>query len=245
MYLNTTPENQIKKEYEVLFKSGEIRVNLRAKKHGKSFIPDSEGDVELWAIFKPMGVEDYWVVERSVKTPTERDGVRDVDYDTEEMERKILKNHLKKWSLDIPLQFDEEKDQLTDECLRVVLSQPAPLIGSFVEEYHNSFRITNEEKQQIDKQCAVLFSKNSRGVDAACDAVTLFCVLGNMWEKFGLNRFDLKKLSYKEYAQLRMVLSHEIEKQRRENNTNKKQGSAMVAGAGGRTRPSRGIVVQG
>ena len=71
--------------------------------------------------------------------------------------------------------------------------------------------------------------------------VTLFCTLGNFWEKFGLNRFDLKKLPYKEFLMLRVMMQKEGEAMKRNQPQHNKGSNTRIAGPGGRTRPSRGI----
>ena len=96
----------------------------------------------------------------------------------------------------------------------------------------------------ITRQSINLFSKHSHGVKDACEAVGLFCTLGNYWEKFGINRDMLPKMPQKEYLMLKMMVGNEGEAMRRNNaSAHSKPSPNRVAGAGGRTRASRGVVV--
>jgi hypothetical protein len=79
----------------------------------------------------------------------------------------------------------------------------------------------------------------------ACEAVSLFCTLGNYYEKFGLDRDRLWELPYREYLLLKMMIRQEGEARQREESrrkTSAHSGTKIVAGHGGRARPSRGIV---
>jgi len=244
MYLNITDDEQIRKEYELFAGGDDIKISINAKKHGKSFLPDPDGKIVLWAKFRKMTVENYWFIEKLMKFEVERDKHVEVEYDMEEGKRQILRFQLTGWNLPLELRFDEN-DYLTEDCLKEVLHLPAPLVGVFVDKFIDTYTVSYDEQTEIDKQCASLFARNSRGVENACEAVTLFCVLGNMWEKFGINRFQLKNLPYKEYVMMRMVLSREIDKQRAEVASRKRKGATKIAGAGGKVRPSKGVTVEG
>ena len=94
---------------------------------------------------------------------------------------------------------------------------------------------------KIDRQCAVLFSDSSNGVTEASRAVSLYCTLSNFWDKFGLNKFDLEKLSYKDFCYLRFVVGKESESTKRRLNKGRNKSNGRIS-MGGKVRPSRGIV---
>jgi len=243
-FLNTTvDEEQLRKEYQLLCHQDTVRVQVKARRHGKSWLPDADGDHSIWAKLRRMDVGDFWMIERFTTRTEEIDGKPIVDYDGEEMKRQILRFQLLDWNMGVPLTFDDS-GRLTEECWKVVMQQPAPLVDALVTEYQSTYIVTMSEEQKIDRQCAVLFSPKTRGVDDACEAVTLFCVLGNMWEKFGINRFQIKKLPYREYVMLRMVLQREIDHRKAQTGAKRRRDAVRIAGPGGRTRPSRGITIE-
>ena len=227
MYLNTTLK-EIEEEYKIIAEEEDITINISAKKF-HNILKDTIGQV--WFKFKTMTVEDFWFIDKYAKS------------DSEEFKKLILKYQVLDCNLDIKLEFTN--NILTDESWEKLLELPAPLIDAFVEKYQETYLIDDDEAKKIERQSAILFSPNSRGVDDACEAITLFCVLGNFWEKFGINRFDLKKLSYKEYVQLRAVLSREIDRTKAQQNRQKNKAKTRIAGPGGRTRPSQGITIEG
>jgi hypothetical protein len=85
----------------------------------------------------------------------------------------------------------------------------------------------------------VLFGKNSRGVNDACEAVRLYCTMSGQWDKFGLKGEEMMEMPYRQYVMLKLMMSHENEAMRRQMK-HKEPPTTKIAGRGGRTRPSRG-----
>jgi len=235
-------EEEIRQEYELIAQDDEVLVEVKARKHGSTYLPDKGGEFVMWARFRRMQVEDMWMIERFTERTEYVDKHPVVDHDNEETKRQLLRFQLLDWSMDIPLEFDEA-GRLSERCWRVVMKQPAPLIDAFITKYQQTYWVTVDDEKDIQRQCSILFGKNSRGVDNACEAVTLYCVLSSMWDKFGINWFDIKKLPYKQYVMLRMVVAQEIDARKAQMNASKRQNATRIAGRGGRTRPSRGVTI--
>ena len=72
--------------------------------------------------------------------------------------------------------------------------------------------------------------------------VSLFCNLGNFWEKFGIDRFNIKKLPYREYVMLKIMISKENSATAARNAaaSSKKTGNVSI---GGKVQKSRGVVI--
>ena len=195
----------------------------------------------VWADFKTMTLSDQWMLESLTRKDEEIGGGRtDVTYDYEERKRLIYRFMLKAWNIDCKLEH-ESCGWLTEECWKRVLRLHGTLLENLVSKYQDTLYVSQEEEELLIKQCSILFSKNSRGVKNAHEAISLFCTLGSFWEKFGINRFDLARLPYREYIMLRMVLGHDMERTRAAHTP--KKSPTRIAGAGGKTRPSRGIVI--
>ena len=119
---------------------------------------------------------------------------------------------------------------------------PAPLLEAILEKYEDTVHLSDEEEATINKQASILFAKNSQGVENACEAVSLFCNLGNFWEKFGIDRFNIKKLPYREYVMLKIMISKENSATAARNAaaSSKKTGNVSI---GGKVQKSRGVVI--
>jgi len=208
VYLSTTSREEIKREWQDLTAST-VEVTVRVKWLDDICLPDPDGDDVVKAVFRRMEFEDSVAIDKQCTTILdEPDTMVVTDYD--EARRMVVRRLLKSWTLDIPLECDED-GWLTDACFMRVVNLPAPLLTAMVVKYDKTNSITEEEDEKIDRQSVILFSKNSRGVSAACDAVSLFCNLSNFWEKFGLNYFDLSHIPFKTYLMLRIMIGKDSE----------------------------------
>lgn len=246
---STTIEDMEKyrKEYNLLTKPDKVLIKVPCSESNGILMPDVYGDILHWAEFRRMDIQHHQLINKFVNREVYQivNGVERLihsDTDMEEFDIHLLRMMLIKWSL-----CDLEKDDsgyLTEDSVNKILRHPAPLIGAFINRYYHTYIVTKEEEKHIERQSVSLFAPKSRGVDNACEAISLFCMLGNMWEKFGLNYHDLKTMPYRDYVMLRIVLGKEIERHRMESQRQKNSNNTRVAGQGGRTRASRGQVIE-
>ena len=227
------------------------RVTVKVKtSHSRGFcLPDPEGKEEETAVFATMTFGDNYVIDKVTSYDVEigeRMGSGSKVYakttDINEFKRLLVKRSLLSWSLDIPIERDPS-GWMTPACYARVSSVPAPLLEAFVRKFEESVDVSEEEEQQISRQCALLFSKNGHGVTDACEAVSLFCTLGNFSEKFGINREELPRMSYKEFLLLKIMIGKEGDAQRVSAPRPGGAGTSKVVGAGGRSHPSRGVSI--
>lgn len=199
-----------------LFDPDRVRVRVKVSWLGKICIPDENGETEEVAEFRTMTYGDNAVIEkvttRKVEIGKRPDGkaVFESAQDLNEYRRLLVKRNLVSWTLGIPIERDQS-GWMTPESYAQVSCVSAPLLTAFVSGFEDSFSISSEEEEKISRQCSILFSKNSRGVADACDAIGLFCNLGNFAEKFGINREDLIRVPYLDYLRLKIVMSRESE----------------------------------
>jgi hypothetical protein len=247
MSLNITDNPEFKREWEMLMAPETIKVSVKVKWIGKICIPDNEGKEEATAVFRLMTCEKYWEIEQDCsKMEIVPDGeIKTTDYP--EMRKQILRRMLLKWSLDMPLEFDDNGN-LSDDCFSKVIKLPSPLISTFVGKYEDSINVGDDEIEKAERQAAILFRSN-RGVENACKSVSLYCTLSNFWDKFGLNRDDMRNLSYREYVMLRIMVAKETEATvalRGDAKDHTRAGKyTKVMGQGGRIHQSQGQVIPG
>lgn len=242
MSLSTTVEEQARREMMTMEAPDQVRVSIRVTwRHGLC-LPSKEGREEQ-AVFQVLTFGDNLVMEKvcAYQVPVGR-GHMVTEYDVQEMRRLFVKRNLLEWTLPIPI--ERQDGWMTPEGYEKVSQIPGPLMEAFLDKFEDHMAITREEEEVINRQSSVLFSKNSSGVADACEAVRLFCTLGNFWEKFGLDRHSMMDLPYREYIMLKMMQGREAESIRRETKAQRTRSQTkIVAGHGGRVRPSQGIVV--
>lgn len=228
--INLETEKEIQKEWSILSQGDFVTIKISADKFA-DILKQKTGEIKV--VFKKMTCGEYWEIEKQSESKD--------DVDMQEMRKLLLKHRLYSWNLAVPLEFNEEH-HLTEDCFKRITFLPAKILSFILDKYEESFSITKKEKEQVDKQSSILFSKDSKGVDEPCEAISLYCVLSNFWERFGLNRFDIKNLSYKEYMLLRMMSGKDNEAKEREFKSHEKKNKPVtnVFGPGGRTSPSRG-----
>ena len=243
MYSNTTDSlDEIQREFSLLFTPEFVTVRVKVQWLNDILcVPSVSGEEVVEAEFTPMTCGIYWEIEKESEYIVEYQKSEIPENDRQTMRTLYLQRGLKKWSLPVPLEFNDI-GHLTEECMARVTSLPAPLITAILAKYEETMYIDSEEEVEISKQAARLFRKNSQGVENACEAVSLYCTLGNFWDKFGLNRFQLREIPYRDFMRLRLMVSKEHKAHATEPRGSQGTGSNTRVSTGGRTRPSRAIV---
>ena len=236
-------DKQVRAEWEALAILDAVYVEVNCKKLGECLYPSEDGDEVMKAAFRTMTFNDYSQIDcdAMVETEIELGTIMTTDFELFEV---LLLNRMLIGCNCVELEHDEETGWLTDESYKRFAELPAPLVEAFLNRYEMSINLTDEEELVMDRQAAILFAKNSRGVSNACEAVSKYCTFAGFWDKFGLNRFDLEKLSYREFMMLKFILGKDNESHAAAmRESSRPVSGTRVAGAGGRTRPSRAIVV--
>jgi hypothetical protein len=239
--VNSTAESEARLRTASVMEPELVRVRTKVSWRGGMCLPDEKGSSEEEAVFSVITYGDNWAIDKAVSKDVEIDGGRAVVSvaDVNEYRRLLVKRSLLSWTLDIPIERDRH-GWMTPRCYERVSRVPAPLLDVFVRGLEASVEVTDDEERKVSRQCATLFSRTGSGVYDPCEAVSMFCTLGNYWEKFGLDKEKLPRMPYKEYLLLKMVISKEGDAARVAARP-RPQANTRIAGAGGRTRPSRGI----
>lgn len=239
--MSSTAEMTARREMAAVKNPDKVSVKVKVSWKGGICLPDEKGTREEEAVFSVLTFGDNWALEKGAgKEVDVGDGRTKMQVaDLNEYRRLMIRRNLLSWSLPIPVEKDAQ-GWMTQASYERVSKIPAPLMEAFVRGLEKSVEITDEEEQRISRQCAVLFSKTAHGVHDACEAVSLFCSLGNFWEKFGLDKEKLPVLPYKEYLMLKIVMGKEAEAARIAARP-RPQSNTRVAGPGGRIRPSRAV----
>ena len=124
------------------------------------------------------------------------------------MKMFYLRYMFRSWSFDEIMTF--QNDGGLDDISFNKLMSLHPMILREIAQNASDYSIGEEDEAEIIKQSHLLFKKNS----SVCNPhrmISLYCTLSDMWSKFGLNYFDLKKMPIYEKNALKKIIS--IEKQ--------------------------------
>jgi len=220
--------------------SGTVRIKVPVSWVFGLCLPDPAGQHTEEAEFKVMTVEDHESIESIASYTTSFKGPWGTEYESQALDRDeygrlLLRRCLRGWTL--PLEIRVADGWITRECWQRVGKMPAPLLEAFGYGYQSSFAIGAEEEEDIDKQAGILFSPNGKGVQAPCEAVSMYCNRAAFWDKFGMAGEKLGGLPYREYIRLKVMSSKEVESNRQARATSKKSNT-RIAGPGG-TRAAR------
>lgn len=246
--MNSTAEQRARKSCAELYDPDHVVVKVRTSWHMGFCLPNEQGETEESAVFATMTFGDNYAIEKATSYEVEvgekvgGGKVMTRVTDINEYKRLLLKRSLLEWSLDIPIERDRS-GWMTPQCYARVANVPAPLLEAFVRQFEESVEVTEEEEEQISRQCALLFSKTGHGVSDACEAVSRFCTLGNFSEKFGVNRELLPRMPYKEFLLLKIMIAKESDALRLQQPRGGGGSSSKIVGGGGRPHASRGVRV--
>lgn len=235
--MSLAAEELARREVELRENPGEVPVSIKVRWEGNVCFPDPEGEIEEKAVFAVMTFGDHMTIENVCRYEAEDDGRKYTGLDFNEMRRLALKRSLLRWTLNVPI--ERRNGWLTPESYEHVGRVGAPLIEAFMDKFWIYSQVTEDEERTMERQASILFSKNSRGVTDACEAVRLYCTMSSQWEKFGLKEEELDSMPYKKYQMLRMMVGYENEAMKKQMST-KAAPTTRIAGKGGRTRPSQG-----
>jgi hypothetical protein len=245
--MNSTVDNGIKaeemarRELDLMNPPGAVTVEVKVRWMGGICLPDEDGDEVEKATWKVLTVGDNWIMDKACSYDAPRpDGQTQPETDYNEMRRLMVKRNLLGWSLDIPI--ERENGWMRPECYARVSRVIGPLLEAFVLGFEDKSRVTQDEERQVDIQSAALFGGRG-GVADACEAVSLFCTLGNYWDKFGFDKDSLAELPFREYTLLKMMISRENRSIKSKPKGGHDRPTCKVVGPGGKVGPSRGIMV--
>lgn len=222
-------------EYMSLVNQDTVRIEATFAEDNGVLFPSKTGDILHWVDFRVMDVHHHGLILDVSRYDVyqdlgyERTGYVSTEIDSTDYDRAIIVYMLLDWSLS---DLERDGDYLTQESVESIFRHPAPVVDEFVKRYEKTFRITGEEEKIINQQASRLFAGSGGGVSNACEAVALYCMLGNMWEKFGLNYYDLQHFPYRKYMMLRMMIDKDVDASRRRMESTKKTST----GRGGNVR---------
>lgn len=127
-------------------------------------------------------------------------------YNYEKMKLFYLRYLFRSWSFEDEMFWDEE-GKLTEESFKKLLCLHPVILRQLVSGLFD-YVLSEEDSATIAKQAHLLFAKN-QSISNPHKMISLYCNLSEMWSKFGLNYFDLKRLPLYERNALKRIMSQE------------------------------------
>lgn len=143
-------------------------------------------------------------------------------YDFMKLKHFIVKWLLKSWNLPIELKRNSN-GSLSDESYEIVMRMYPNIIKYFINRFENTLFLSEEDRNKITKQSAILFHPKSKGVNNPHEAISMYCNFSGFWEKFGLNYFEMQRLPHDVYMKLKAVMSTEMNVKSAEFDNTKRQ----------------------
>jgi hypothetical protein len=232
-------------EYRSMVRPSIMEVRFSVEKFQGFYLPNINGSEEIVAKFRTLTFDDhniiYQMATKLVKDEKAKDYVTITDY--MEMKKLALRRQLISWNLGIEIEYDGA--WIREDIFERICNVSGPLLMKMLSMYEEMSNLTQDEEEMMTRQSGLLFSGGAGGVASPCEAVSMYCNLSRFWDKFGLNKNDLKELSYREYLMLRTMSVNDDEAQRRASKAASTTSNTRVAGKGGKIRGSRGVKVGG
>jgi len=187
---------------------------------------------QVWAEWETLSPQLFADLEHLF---TERDETtRAFFYDFHKLDTVAVKRLLLRVSF-IEEDLKSPGEWMADEVWETVKHIRPCLMDCWISQVRQEIFIPEEESTRIEEQCVLLFKPNSTGVSAPVQAISQYCMMSTMWEKFGLDYFDLQRIPRPLFIRLQKIAHMEIRMQAEEAQRRRAQAKHPKAGrAGGR-----------
>lgn len=140
--------------------------------------------------------------------------------DQHAMKMFCLRYMFRSWSLEPEMGFQEDGG-LDDSSMEKLLGLHPVILRELVSEMLKE-DLQEEDEMEIVRQSHLLFRKGG-SVSNPHRMISLYCRLSDMWDKFGLNYFDLQKMPLAERNALLKIISVEKQIESQESKINPKK----------------------
>lgn len=158
-------------------------ISFNCKEEQGILFPDDNGDIEFIAKFHKMTYEKFNEIESKINKN---------EYTYNEVKRNYLKNLI---SINLL------------EGIDGVYFLPYKVVSKMLELYMEKCELSDDDEFNLNKQSSLVF--NGKPVMNAHEGISLYCLLSSFYEKFGMTLKDIKNLPYKQFLELKLLMSKE------------------------------------
>ena len=195
----------------------------------KEKVPDisekvfGDDEISLEVVFRPLTVklrrkfEPYIFDIKNVEND-----VKEMRFDYVEYYRLVFMSCFKSWN--IPVELEKNDEGFLTERGRESFSLLHPkLIECLASDFVELNEIRDEEIEVLEKQCDVLFKKDSEGVQNAVEGIKLYCEASVFSKEFALSKSELDNVPYRAAELIRRVANKNGEEIKRQFNEDQKK----------------------
>jgi len=188
-----------------------IRMNL-SNKTGV-WLPCSNGETEIIACFKKMTVEDNLIIESlSFENKTSKNGINISSSNYLIYKTLLIRRLLLKINDFVP---ERKNDWIIEKDWIRIKKCNAMILNTLINEYEVKLMKSEDDMKIVERQSSILFGSDNGRVLNPHPSISMYCMLGSIWEKFGLDISKLKNMSFDNYLCLKQIMSIETEQQRK------------------------------
>lgn len=149
-------------------------------------------DFGIWSKIEEASLENFKVNEHETIKK----------YNRSKMKLAFLRAAFVSWTFEEEMCFE---DGILADASYAKLVSLHPLILDRLTELMDKVYLSDSDEEVLAKQSFQLFDSKSSGVSNPHPMISLYCMLSMMWDKFGLNYFDLQKFPSYERNALRRI----------------------------------------
>ncbi|MCK9154619.1 MAG: hypothetical protein M0P12_00745 [Paludibacteraceae bacterium] len=175
-------------------------------------IPAKESEKEKIFLFKEFTLKDSIELDKLSYSIKLTNGLYDASHTDYNIYRYLLLRRTV-FSMDDKI-FERENGWVSEKDWEILKSYPAPIINYALSLYEDSFSMSEEERKKMERETALLFGSKSGKVFDPSPGISSTFTLESLWDKFGLTKADIEKMTLKEYSKIKLILTKEAEKMR-------------------------------
>jgi hypothetical protein len=191
---------------ECKYGSDTCLIKTHASLYQNILLPDSDGNIEIKAVFNKMTVHDSLTLDRLSYSKQDNDNISSIDYTV--YRSLLLRRCL--ISLDENV-FERKNGWIVEEDWNKIKNYNAMILNHIMYEFEMTTVLTEEEESQIERQSVALFGTDAGKVNNPNPSISMYCTLLSVWDKFGLNIETLKSMKNSDYLKIREIMSKEAE----------------------------------
>ena len=185
-----------------------VVVKVNVSPYQGFYLPDNQGKESIVSVWNKMTIEDSMVIEKmsfQFKTIGQVDasGIDYIAY------RSIL---FRRNLCAIEDFWPERKNGwIVEKDWNRIKTFNAMILNSMLSDYEMTTIMSEEDEKLIDRQSVTLFGSENGRVANPHPAVSMYCLLSGIWEKFGLDITKIKQMRQEDYSKIRAVMAKESE----------------------------------